>query len=209
MRHPFSRSAAAAATLLSFLSLSMAPSFARADDEGPEAPRPSQPIYIPPPPPLPLPQVESPYPPPQYAPPPYYVAPQQPRPRYEEQPRIGLAIAGFTVFGGLYMLNAMSGYINKEGWFAAPVIGPWAYIATYRSRFDCPSTQGYCRTEDSNDRFVYMLLVLDGLLQAGSLAMGIAGVLTKRRVAVYDRPRVSILPSVNAGGAGLAALGTF
>ena len=213
-------------TLLLSLAIGVALPDLTVAQEEPDGPRPSGPppaTAQPQPPPMTAPPpgyAPPPSYPPGYAPPPYSPYGPQYRPeapvRYEERRMIGLSIAGFSIFGGMYMFTAMGGYLAEKGWLAVPVIGPWGFVdEDRRSRCSTPPSipgqppqQPFCASEDSSTRLGYALLVVDGLIQAGGLAMGILGAVIKRKVAVRE-PRYSFLPQAGPGGVGLAVRGHF
>jgi hypothetical protein len=136
------------------------------------------------------------YPPPVYAPPPLVAPP--PRVHYELRPRYGLVSSGAVLFGVTWAVTATVAYIGNEGWLAVPIAGPVIELAR------CST----CGT-DAGARTLYLFGILDGLAQAAGIAMVIAGLTTHHRVAVYDTPRLSLVPTPLRGGAGLAALGRF
>jgi hypothetical protein len=157
---------------------------------GAEQPYPSYAGY---PMPTPQPAAQPYYPPPVMPAPPVLYQPQlMMKSHVEEKPRTGLAIAGTAVFGGLWLMNAMIGYAAGEGRLAIPVIGP-LLIANFNG--------------DSGNRSGAVLAMMDTLIQGAGVIMIFAGVMTKKKVTVYDR--VAIAPAVLPGGAGLAAMGQF
>ncbi len=107
------------------------------------------------------------------------------------QRRIGLGIAGASIFGGTYMISVFAGTLGAS-YMYIPIVGP--VIQAVQDR--------------SNSGFTY-LAVLDGLAQAGGLAMMIAGFATKTRTLVYRDTQVSLAPYAGPGGAGLFAVGRF
>ncbi len=110
-----------------------------------------------------------------------------------EQRNTGLAIAGASVFGGTYLLNAaIGGYAANQWEFAVPVVGPWIWAGRNLNQ------------NETGDRIATLGLTLDGLAQAAGLGMMIAGLVTKHKVR-QPVPQVMVAPS----GAGLAAFGTF
>ena len=200
------------------------------------APSPTAPVTIPPPPPYPYAPVYPPPPvytvPPMPAQPvaPYAVPPggylpppggfgYEPYGRYQDvtrtevQRRWGLGITGLSIFGGLWVLSIAGGALGNDWRAAVPVVGPWISAGRYRERFQCdnppPGSDYFCNTESSSDRMLVGILVVDGLLQAGALAMGIAGLATKREVKITERVRVAFAPSLSPELAGVAAVGRF
>ena len=107
------------------------------------------------------------------------------------QRRIGLGIAGASIFGGTYLITAFIGTFNLNYLFI-PIVGP--AIEGARAQ--------------SGDGPVYVG-VLSGLVQASGLAMMIAGFATKSRTLVYRDTQVSLAPYAGPGGAGLFAAGRF
>ena len=83
--------------------------------------------------------------------------------RVATQPRVGLAVAGFTLFGSLYTASAITGGFVIDGGTSgggaliAPVVGPFIAIGTA-----------------GGGGGVAVLLMFDGLGQSAGLAMAIA-----------------------------------
>jgi hypothetical protein len=134
-------------------------------------------------------------PPPGYYPGPGYVAPQpyfMPPPvktHIEQRPMWGLVGAGLGVFGGVYFWNVLAASLASDWRPAIPIVGPFLLMGDR----DLKDLQG--------------LLALDGILQGAGAVMILVGAVMKKNVTVYDK--VSIVPAVNANGAGLAAMGQF
>ena len=140
---------------------------------------------------------------PGYYPPQGYYAPPPPPPKHpEQQRRWGLLTAGIGIFGGLYILTNMGGYLTGNSGTLIPVVGPLLYINTT----PCVESQfNFCSsTYDSDQRFSNLFLVLDAIGQAAGIAMAIAGYTTTHQV------MVAITPTINPnGGYGFSAVGRF
>jgi hypothetical protein len=157
---------------------------------------PYAPETVAPPPPPPAPPVPPPVvvPPPQYGLQPYYYTPP-PRACHEElQPRWGLVIAGAAVLGASWSVNAAAAFIADEWKLAVPIAGPFMEIAEVDTSY-------------AFNRVLIGMLVFDGLIETAGAAMLLAGAVTHRRVAVYDKgpTQVAIVPTLG----GLAAVGRF
>lgn len=141
-----------------------------------------------------------------WAPPPAPSAPWH----MEMRPRWGLFAGGLAMFGSVYTMGLFAAI--RDPVMAIPVIGPFIEIANYRQRFDCPEpplgSVYYCKQERSSDNALYAILILDGFIQAGGIAMAAAGLFTRREVRVYD-VKMTVLPSVSPYGGGISAFGTF
>jgi hypothetical protein len=131
---------------------------------------------------------------------PLYLQPPPPMSFHEvEQPRYGLMVAGLVIFGASWSINAATAYVANEWKLAVPVVGP------YMETQNIDTSGSYA---DAN-RMVVGLLVFDGLVETAGAIMIFAGALTKHRVRVYDRMRVSVVPTAGHASAGLAAFGRF
>ncbi len=135
-------------------------------------------------------------------------SPVPPGARLVTRPRIGLVVAGSTIFGSLWLLTAMAGTLassdssyrsgsQPELWLVLPVLGPFAYMAA----------------EDRVSTAVGFWLALDGLAQGAGLAMLIAGIVRPAQYVAYDRvaavrPTWSISPGF-AGMPGASFRATF
>ena len=120
--------------------------------------------------------------------------------------------AGALVFLGSYGASVISaaaaGSDEKERGIDRlyiPVAGPWLALA---KRGDCPSPTGECDWDTTKK----VLLVVDGVFQAGGMIGMIHGVLqpSSRRV-VTRTSAVQVTPTVvgQSAGAGLAVFGSF
>jgi hypothetical protein len=195
------------------------------DDEIPQEPlvhEPEEEPQGPPPPPY-----EPPPPPGYWGPPPGYGGPppgyggygwyppmppeeiedegQPPPPGYIRKTRVrkGLVIAGAVTFGSTWLVSAvLAGIAMDDGGddgdaFAplfAPVVGPFIAISTLEA-----------------ESLGTAILVLDGIAQAGGLAMLIAGIAAQESVYVRVGPmgKVRIDPLVGKEGGGAAFSGQF
>ena len=75
-----------------------------------------------------------------------------------------------------------------------PVLGPWIELGFLHG---------------SGAPLGGALLAFDGLVQAGGLAMLIAGAVTHTRVAVYSRNSLQLNPLTVVGGSGILVSGRF
>jgi hypothetical protein len=138
--------------------------------------------------------------PPGYEPPPGYLPPRPRKSHVEQKARYGLAIAGASVFGGSYIMNAVfGGWMGGQTNLAIPVVGPLLEAHSYNSSID------------SLDRGFTVLMVFDALVQTTGAAMFIAGLASHHPVTVYDDEQVSlmVLPTAGPSFAGLAAVAHF
>ena len=144
--------------------------------------------------------------------------------RTEEHRRWGLFGAGIGVFAGTWALNSAVAYLSGEGTLAVPVLGPLLLIdklrrptpclyapAPYGGEGDQVGDSGCGRPHDDvGDRLGYTLLVFDALVQTTGVVMAAAGLFSKTRVAVDDRPGLSfVAPFATTSSAGLAVGGRF
>jgi len=119
--------------------------------------------------------------------------------RYEQRPRIGLAIAGGAVFGGIYLASTVVASFIDDKSLAVPIVGPFIEMGMLASASGSSS---------SSLAPVQFALFMNGLAQAAGVAMLIAGLATKQKVALY-RPRFCVSPYTAQAGAGLVASGRF
>ena len=195
------------------------------------APAPAHAQHMPPPPPAPPgyepmapPSMQQPAQPGYYVPP--SVAMSGPRritdweegepipPGYHPISRIrkGLVIGGAVTFGSVYLINVMTAAIAQDtcnslggcsglGALYAPIVGPFIQM-------------GATHTSATGNFF----LVMDGLVQAGGVAMFIAGLAAPKMVLVRNDlakapPKLQISPPVplsfGKGGGGLGFVGAF
>jgi hypothetical protein len=125
-------------------------------------------------------------------------APVPPGYRVEEKIRKGLVIGGAVTFGSLYVVNAIIASIaidadsNNDEWAVLyiPIGGPFAAIATLDAQESGAA-----------------ILIIDGLGQAGGLAMLIAGAAAKQKKLVYTGEGLTLNASPTPGG--MALSGTF
>ena len=129
--------------------------------------------------------------------------------RYVSRPRVGLIIGGAVTLGVAWSLSALgaayagnncgydyygysSGGCYDRVWpLFIPVVGPWIQM-------------GF-----GNDATTTAYLAFDGLVQAGGLAMIIAGAVTRTKVAVYAKNGLQVNPLLASGGTGLLVSGRF
>ena len=197
----------------------------------PYQPQPYQPQPYQPQPYQPQPYQPQPYQPQPYQPQPYY--PPQPyrsptgatlvpaprgQARYVNRPRVGLIIAGSVTLGASWLFSALAASANVGPYYATdyslgyastssavgdttalwplyiPVLGPWIEMGFIHG---------------SGAPLGGALLAFDGLVQAGGLAMLIAGAVTHTRVAVYSQSSLQLSPLSVVGGSGILVSGRF
>ncbi|MDQ3368507.1 MAG: hypothetical protein M3680_24025 [Myxococcota bacterium] len=88
-----------------------------------------------------------------------------------------------------------------------PVVGPWLAL---KDRPDCPIANEDCDLETTKK----VLLVADGVLQAGGVVTMIAALLSPTQHRVATRPmttskKVRVSPSASGGNAGVSIFGRF
>lgn len=130
--------------------------------------------------------------------------------RLEERAHRGLVIAGAATLGGLWLLSVLvasavdslnrgyTGDSTSVAWpLYIPVFGPFIGLGV----FDGRSNSGT------------LILVIDGLGQAGGAAMLIGGALTKQKRLVRtaeDKPTFTVLPTrMGTHGMGLSLVGAM
>jgi hypothetical protein len=137
---------------------------------------------------VPPPSPNAPVPPPLVAPLPPIARVDVTDPRnYRIEPDTALMIVGGTIFSGAYMSDLIVGGEFGADKLFAPIAGPFLLI------------------NGANDPGINVLLALDGLVQAGSLAMLVVGGATKRRVF----KKVTLAPVVGGGWSGVSFAGRF
>jgi hypothetical protein len=124
----------------------------------------------------------------------------------ESQRRLGLIIGGAVTFGVLWVFDwsftiAACALCNSAQIPLSfiPVFGPFLQVATLHY-------------QNGAEIAAAPFLVIDGLLQATGVGLLLGGVLTTRKVLVYDGPygmQGVIMPMAYVGGGGLATMGTF
>lgn len=131
-------------------------------------------------------------------------APIPPGYRVETLANRGLIVGGAVTFGTTYLLSAFVAAIavdgngsNEFGPLFIPVIGPFITI----------------KTAESED-FGTFTLLLDGVAQAGGVAMFVAGMLTDRKYLIRNdivtaKPKVTLTPVVSSQTVGLSLRGTL
>lgn len=159
----------------------------------------------PPPPPPPLPAQQADYPTAASGPRTLEWEPGEPVPQgYHPttQIRTGLVIGGAVTFGSVWLLNALVASVGidlnqGQAWpLYIPILGPFIAMGTFRSL-------------QAVDAF---FLVLDGIVQAGGVAMLIAGIAAPRHQLVRNRYASLLFPmpvSLGNGSAGIAFGGTL
>lgn len=156
-----------------------------------------QPAYAWPPPAQP-----APYPYPMNLPPP----PPLRQAHAEMRPRYGLMAGGLSMFGSVYLMNAAFAYMSKEGSLAIPIVGPLVLMGDLNNR-----NANRCCTDDFSNRMAGMLLVFDAVVQATGATMFLVGMLTKKKVMVYEKDdvKMTLVPTAGAGGGGVGVVGVF
>jgi hypothetical protein len=141
--------------------------------------------------------------------------------RLTEEPRRGLIIGGFILSGIPYGIGALfatgANFENASGYMMVPFVGPWMTLGL--RNYSCNDTNDDpSSTEDDTDNswgclvdsMVIMVLVMDGILQAGGGAMILTGYLAPTRKLVRKSALTwSVGPRAIGTGYGLAAMGQF
>lgn len=108
--------------------------------------------------------------------------------RKVEKRRVALIAAGASTFGGLYTITLFGALLSGEPKYAIPVVGPFLGIETRSSN----SLSGFF------DSLANIFFIIDGLGQAGGVAMLIAGIPSKtilvRNDVVAFKPQFSVGP---------------
>jgi hypothetical protein len=113
--------------------------------------------------------------------------------------RVGLIVAGGVLFGSLWLTSAFAGAIASDvgahsgKLLIIPVAGPWALVPSGSTTGD-------------------LFLVLDGIAQAGGIAMLIVGIAAPRTVLIRDVAGVKLQPTpmtFGPGSGGFGLRGTF
>jgi hypothetical protein len=111
------------------------------------------------------------------------------------KPRLGLVIGGAVLFGVTWLCSAAGGGIasaagdTKADLMLIPVAGPFALIPSGSATGD-------------------FFLVLDGIAQAGGIAMLVAGLAAPKTVALRnDLSKLRIMPTPMTFGANSAGMG--
>jgi hypothetical protein len=129
-----------------------------------------------------------------------------------KQIRLGLVIAGASIFGTAYLVTAVPSLVVAGGGApeaavgAIPVAGPFALLGLM---FRPPP-----RGTDNNFNGVALIpiFVADGIVQAAGAAMLIAGIASPKRVQVPDDAKVHVVPvpvRLGQAGTGIGLAGTF
>ena len=122
-----------------------------------------------------------------------------------QRTRKGLVVGGAVTFGCLYLISLLIAAANTDAAKAdnrsseadalyIPAIGPFVQMA---------------RTSSATAN---VFLALDGIAQAGGIAMFVAGISMPKTVLVRDAstsPTLHLAPLVGRGSTGLAVMGTF
>jgi hypothetical protein len=122
--------------------------------------------------------------------------------------------SGALVFLGSYGASVVVAASSEDDTFDrgndrlyVPVVGPWLAL---NERPDCPILNESCDMETTKK----VLLVADGILQAGGVITMIAGLLSPTEHTVVRRPglakkKVHVVPTAAYGGAGVNVFGRF
>ena len=115
----------------------------------------------------------------------------------------GLVIFGLS-YGAAVVVAATSDNEADDRLFI-PVVGPWLDLS---DRGSCPVDSTSCDSETRNK----VLLVIDGVFQAGGITAAIVGVFTPHRTRVTSTAQkgVKVLPvSMGRGSPGIGVFGRF
>jgi hypothetical protein len=129
-----------------------------------------------------------------------------------KQIRLGLVIAGASIFGTAYLVTAVPSLVVAGGGAseaavgAIPVAGPFALLGVI--------LRPPPRNTDNNlgGAGFIPIFVADGIVQAAGAAMLIAGIASPKRVLVRDNAKVHIVPvpvRLGKASAGIGLAGTF
>jgi len=117
----------------------------------------------------------------------------------EKRARKGLVVGGACMFGAAY-LGSLLGYAfasdngDHEYWpLVVPVLGPFLTMATA----NVPLVKG--------DGAPGVLLLIDGVLQGGGVALAVLGITEKKTVLLRNDIGVRVWPLVGPGAYGLSA----
>jgi hypothetical protein len=126
-----------------------------------------------------------------------------------------MIIAGASALGGAWFISAMVATAveqdNETEWLYIPVVGPFITLGARDYGADsCNDSTGFldnCEQKlEAENTYAGVGLVLDGVIQAGGLAVLIAGLVVRRERAV---PVYSIAPLPVRGGSGIQVIGSF
>ncbi|HVJ19615.1 MAG TPA: hypothetical protein VM686_29545 [Polyangiaceae bacterium] len=117
-----------------------------------------------------------------------------------DRPASGLLITGASLLAASYglglMLAAGEDFENGSGWMALPVVGPWAAIGS-RS-FSCGPVSAQTTNQCVGDAFdeveKIVFIAVDGLVQATSVGLLIAGVASGEQELVRKDVKVGFVP---------------
>jgi hypothetical protein len=94
---------------------------------------------------------------------------------------------------------------GRDGWLAAPVIGPFGWLATQR-KTTC--SYDYCYTEDDSAERAFVMM--DGIFQAATAAMFVTGLtLTRKQWVLTDPDQIYVVPYASSTTQGLSLFGRF
>lgn len=122
----------------------------------------------------------------------------------------GCPISGSITLGVPYAIGfsvgSSTGFPNRTGWLAVPVLGPWATLLARRSCAERSDTSARCHGDDSLTR---VLLILDGLVQTSGGTLLAVALFAPKSVWVRDQPSYYLVPGPVGSGYGLDAIGRF
>src|SRR6478735_5264480 len=99
-----------------------------------------------------------------------------------------MAIAGASIFGGVWLTTAMFGYSTDNNAAIVPVIGPLFYLRSDTSGFN-----------QESERFANVSLVIVSLAQLTGVVLFATGLAMKQKVWVRET-EVSVMPTALPGG---------
>lgn len=119
----------------------------------------------------------------------------------------GLVVSGVAMFGGAYLISLlMAGTALSENEsdlvpLAIPIVGPFVTIESAQVDAD----------NDGGERLALILLIFDGVVQAGGAALFIAGLAAQQRIVVRQdvADEASLVPDVDVGPGRATARWTF
>jgi len=124
-----------------------------------------------------------------------------------ESPRLGLVVGGAATFLGTYIPMALiAANEGNEYWpLAVPVVGPFVVGGQFlveAGRSTCVSGCLFDGLARSILGFAGLALLVDGIAQAGGIAMTVIGFAKPRRVLRYEPARASVRWAMTPGAVG-------
>lgn len=109
---------------------------------------------------------------------------------------IGGALLFGASYGGALLLASGEDFENGTGWLALPVFGPWAAVGA--RDFSCgpvtAATTNKCVSDAFDEVGTIVFIAIDGLVQATSVGLLIAGAASGKEELVRDDLKVGFVP---------------